>query len=139
MAELIKHILIIEDDEAIRTLLVDVLSEVEHYRLVTTSSAENALLLLEKTRFDLIILDLGLPRMGGNELLNKLKDEAITTPVIVSSANSQNLVATPQVKMVIPKPFDIDHFLDAVEQLIEPEIIPYIVIPKPSPVSGPNK
>ena len=119
----IKQILIVEDDSSIREMLVDVLSDNQKYSLVTTNTGENALVLLQSSSFDLVILDLGLPVMDGNELLAQLALIGSTVPVIVASANPQELRPTAQVKRVIAKPFDIDQLLDTVEEILNQDVI----------------
>ena len=78
-----KTIAVIEDDTYIGNLLEESLSA-QGYRVIRAWSGTEALLLLEKQRPDLILLDLMLPGLSGEELLPRLKG----TPVIVVSAKA---------------------------------------------------
>lgn len=78
-----KTILIIDDDVYIGQLLEEALQR-EGYRVLRAYSGTEALLLLSSKRPDLILLDLMLPGLSGEELLPKLRD----IPVIVLSAKA---------------------------------------------------
>lgn len=74
-------ILIIEDDIDIQNLLNDLLIN-NGYKISSAYSGTEALLILEKETFDLILLDLMLPGLNGEEIIEKMKN----TPIIVMSA-----------------------------------------------------
>ncbi|MCX4364901.1 MAG: response regulator transcription factor [Bacilli bacterium] len=76
-----KKILVVEDDESIHTILEEILKK-NGYNIYSAYSGTEALLLLEKEKFDLILLDLMLPGLTGEEILAKVK----TIPIIVLSA-----------------------------------------------------
>lgn len=76
-----KKIIIIEDDISIHNILKELL-ENEGYSTYNAYSGTEALLLLEKEKYDLILLDLMLPGICGEEIIKKVKD----TPIIVLSA-----------------------------------------------------
>lgn len=76
-----KHILIVDDDVYIGNMLQDSLKR-EHYLVSQAYSGTEALLFLEHQRPDLILLDLMLPGLSGEEILPKIKG----IPVIVISA-----------------------------------------------------
>lgn len=76
-----KKILIVEDDISIHNLIKEVL-ENEHYIVLNAYSGTEALLILEKEKVDLILLDLMLPGINGEEIVKRVED----TPVIVISA-----------------------------------------------------
>lgn len=76
-------ILIIDDDAAVGNLEQEVL-ERSGYSVIRAYSGTEALLILKDNRPDLILLDLMLPGLSGEELLTKIKD----IPVIVVSAKS---------------------------------------------------
>ena len=61
-----KKILIIEDDESIHNVIEELLKK-EHYDTYNAYSGTEALLLLEKEKYDLILLDLMLPEVRGEE------------------------------------------------------------------------
>ncbi len=76
-----KHILIVDDDVAIGDMLTEALTR-EGYRVSRAYSGTEALLLLPQARPDLVLLDLMLPGLAGEEVLPRLKG----VPTIVVSA-----------------------------------------------------
>ena len=67
-----KNILLIEDKDDIAELIIYHL-EKEGYRVSWAENGEDALVMIENLLFDLIILDLMLPRISGLEILSRLK------------------------------------------------------------------
>lgn len=76
-----KKILIVEDDISIHNLIKEFL-ENDHYIVLNAYSGTEALLILEKEKVDLILLDLMLPGINGEEIVKRVED----TPIIVISA-----------------------------------------------------
>ena len=81
----VKRLLVVEDDEAQRTAVVELIGGGEDVEVTAVGSSEEALEALELQHFDCMVLDLKLPEMGGFDLLEKLKeDERFSAiPVIV--------------------------------------------------------
>lgn len=105
-----KTIVVIDDDIYISSL-ISILLEKNGYRVIKGYSGTEALLLLEKERPDLLLLDLMLPGLSGEEVLSKVKD----IPVIVVSAKDSpkdrvNSLLGGAVDYV-QKPFDNDELL----------------------------
>lgn len=105
-----KTIMIIDDDIYIGQLLEEALSR-EGYNTLRAYSGTEALLVLSSKRPDLILLDLMLPGISGEELLPKLEG----IPVIVLSAKADvggkvNLLLS-GADDYVTKPFDIDELL----------------------------
>ena len=76
-----KNILIDEDNIDIHNLIREVL-EKEHYRVLSSYTGTEAMRIIENERIDLILLDLMLPEINGEEIVKKVKD----IPIIVISA-----------------------------------------------------
>lgn len=76
-----KKILVVEDDVDIHLLIKDIL-EKERYKVISAYSGTEAILLIEKNDIDLILLDLMLPGLLGEEIIKKVKN----IPIIVISA-----------------------------------------------------
>lgn len=76
-----KRILIVDDDQNIGDMLEEVLVK-ENYGVLRAYSGTEVMLLLSEVKPDLILLDLMLPGLSGEEVLPKIKD----IPVIVISA-----------------------------------------------------
>jgi len=81
MKEYVK-ILVVEDEAMMRNLLLKIL-ESEGYRVALASSAQEALEILEREKFDLMLSDVKLPGMNGFELLEKVKSGWDDMAVIV--------------------------------------------------------
>lgn len=74
-------ILIVEDDISIHNVIEELLKK-QNYITYNAYSGTEAILLLEKEKYDLILLDLMLPAISGEEIIEEVKD----TPIIVLSA-----------------------------------------------------
>jgi DNA-binding response OmpR family regulator len=114
----VKQILVVEDDPAIAEMLVEFLSD-EGYQVVHFDHALEALKALSDRMFHLVTLDLGLPDIDGNEFLHQLSQTTNAVPVVVVSANPQQLKPNPLVKAVVPKPFDLHRLSNAIEQHLD--------------------
>jgi DNA-binding NtrC family response regulator len=79
------RILIIEDDEEMRFLLKDFLSE-EGYEADSAHNGSEALLKLAKEPFDLVITDIRMPGLTGFDILSAIKKLELGMPVIVITA-----------------------------------------------------
>ncbi|MFC1645107.1 response regulator transcription factor [Patescibacteria group bacterium] len=88
MSESFKKILIVEDERPMAKALELKLGG-SGFFAKAVFNGEEALEILKEEKFDLIILDLVMPRMSGFEFLEKLKLNKIDTPVIVASNLSQ--------------------------------------------------
>lgn len=76
-----KKILVVEDDESIHNLIIKLL-EKEQYSVLNAYSGTEAITILEKEKIDLILLDLMLPELNGEEIIKRVKN----IPIIVISA-----------------------------------------------------
>ena len=81
------HILIVDDDNRIRDLLKDYLSE-NNYIVSTAENADQAKERLEFLKFDIIILDVMMPGQNGYELTKELKKK-IKVPIILLTAKGE--------------------------------------------------
>jgi hypothetical protein len=85
LERVVKRLLVVEDDEAQRQAVVELIGGGEDIEVTAVGSSEEALEALELQRFDCMVLDLKLPEMGGFDLLEKLKADTrfSAIPVIV--------------------------------------------------------
>ena len=88
-----KKILVVEDEEYIRDLYVQILQK-EGYLVDSASDGEEAFMKMSKKEYDLILLDIILPKIDGLQVLEKLKKESkkITAPVVLLTNLSQEVV-----------------------------------------------
>jgi len=80
--------LVIDDEPAIQRLITTIL-EVHNYHVVTAGSGREGLATIAQRRHDLIILDLGLPDLGGLEVLKQIREWTQTPVVILTVQDSE--------------------------------------------------
>ena len=78
-------ILVVDDEPAIRETLAEVLNA-KGRKVVTAASGEEALALLQKETFDLMLLDLIMPGLGGLQVMEKARTIAAGTVIIMLTA-----------------------------------------------------
>lgn len=78
-----QHILLVEDDDALAELLAEQLSLHDEFSLVRAETAADALARAGEEKFDLILLDVGLPDQDGRETCKILRKNKITAPIIM--------------------------------------------------------
>ncbi|WP_077602707.1 response regulator transcription factor [Oceanobacillus sojae] len=104
------HILVVEDDNDINQLLCDIIRKSDYSPQPAFSGTE-AMLYLEKQEWDMILLDLMLPGMSGDEILTKIAEQS-NTPVIIISAKIDQETKIGMLRTgaddYITKPFDIE-------------------------------
>lgn len=112
-------ILAVEDDPDIMLLLSEVLAD-EGYTVVTARRGEDAVEVAQSRSIGLLLLDLGLPDLHGNDVLIRLKSSPFTSdvPIIVITANPQDLRNSSYVEAVIAKPFDLHDVLFEIENVL---------------------
>jgi len=108
MNNYIAHVLVVDDDEGIRSLVKKFLNE-KNYLVTTASNAENAYEKVKIIKFDLIILDIMMPGKSGLDFLNEYKKD-IDTPVILLTAKGEPSERIEGLEMgaddYLPKPFE---------------------------------
>ena len=87
MVDNINHILIVDDDDRIRSLLKDYLED-NNYIVSTADNAEEAKNKLEYFKFDLIILDVMMPGQNGYDLTKDVKKK-MKIPIILLTAKGE--------------------------------------------------
>ncbi|HEY8945140.1 MAG TPA: response regulator transcription factor [Polyangiaceae bacterium] len=116
-----KHILIIEDDESI-TLGLEMNLRAEGYEVSVAVDGETGLAAALQGGFDLIILDLMLPRMNGFELVRALRERRETVPVVMLSARGAEMDKVMGLELgaedYITKPFGLAELLARVKAVL---------------------
>jgi len=115
------RILVVEDEAAIRDLIQESLALAELRTEIATDGLD-ALNQIRKNPFDLLILDLNLPKLDGMTLLEKLRSEGDTTPVLILSARSDRSDVTSGLRSgaddYLTKPFGIEELVLRVKAIL---------------------
>jgi CheY-like chemotaxis protein len=114
-----KTILVCDDDQGILDMIVLVL-KTQGYRAIGEINSPNLFNMIEKEHPGLVIIDLRMPLMSGDEIIKVLRRSPNTQnlPIIVTSANinGKEMAADAGANHFISKPFDIFNLIDKVEQ-----------------------
>jgi two-component system, OmpR family, phosphate regulon response regulator OmpR len=87
MNKFIAHILVVDDDDGIRSLVKQYLTE-NNFLITTSHNAEDATKKIEVIKFDLIVLDVMMPGKSGLDFINEHKNK-IETPIILLTAKGE--------------------------------------------------
>jgi two-component system phosphate regulon sensor histidine kinase PhoR len=116
------RILLVDDEEMIRHSWNRLLSA-RGFQLLEAENGQAALDVLSKNSIDLILLDLKMPVMGGEEFLRVIQASHPDVPVIIITGHGTLDTAVECMKNgaydFITKPFEIDHFLLTIDKAIE--------------------
>ena len=119
------HILCVDDDDKIRELLKVFLKKNNFY-VSTAQSVDKANKLLNLFSFDIIVLDIMMPKISGTEFLNNFRKENVNTPVIMLTANSQLNIKTKSYNLgcddYLSKPFEPLELILRIKKLLNPRI-----------------
>ena len=107
-------VLIVDDERAIRYSLKEIL-EMENYQVDLAENGQEGLQKAEKEKYDAIFCDIKMPEMDGTEVLVKLVEEGIESPVIMVSGHADITTAVDCIKKgafdFIEKPLDLNRIL----------------------------
>jgi CheY-like chemotaxis protein/anti-sigma regulatory factor (Ser/Thr protein kinase) len=125
-------ILVVDDDRATRHILQKVLTG-GGYQATVAKDGLDALEALRKRRFDLLLLDIWMPRMNGLELLARLRTRKRKPRVVVMTSDDAPQTLLEAVRehafKYVHKPVDAPRLLDTIREVLEaPEIPPIEVI-----------
>jgi CheY-like chemotaxis protein len=92
------------------------------HRVETANSGKEALTLLEKEKFDLVITDYAMPVMKGDQLAAAIKSRAPNQPIVMITAYAEMLQASGNalsgVDFVISKPFLLENLREAIVKVL---------------------
>lgn len=116
------NILIIEDDDLMQSMLVDSLKN-KGYSISVSDNGLDGLRIFQKSHYDLIILDLKLPKMDGMTVLKKVKEDSEETPIILMTAYGTVETAVEAMKLgafdYLTKPFLADELALIIKKALE--------------------
>ena len=108
MDKFIAHILIVDDDDGIRSLVKKYLNE-NKFLVTTAESSEDALKKIKIIKFDLIVLDIMMPGKSGLEFIKENKQN-LETPIILLTAKGEAIDRVEGLEIgaddYLPKPFE---------------------------------
>lgn len=113
------HILVVEDESGILTSL-QLLFELEGYRVSTASNGRQALQCLQERVPDLVLTDYVMPYMDGGQLISAMQahPQWKSLPIILMSAMLPAGARPEEADAFLSKPFQIDALLELVERLL---------------------
>lgn len=108
------RILIVEDEPRIASFMEKGLQK-QGFKTSVVTNGQQGLLMAQTEKFDLLILDIGLPIMDGYTVLHNLRSEGNEIPVIiVTSTTYNNRIKTSNFDSYINKPFHFKNLLEEV-------------------------
>lgn len=122
------HILLIDDDSAVRSVMREVLERSGH-EIRTAEDGEEGLRLFRERAADLIVTDLFMPDKEGIETIQELRQQAPDVKILAVSGGGLERARDPDGPLSdaelfgadasLPKPFTVDELRRAVEELLE--------------------
>ena len=105
--------ILVVDDEEMMLKAIEFQLEKDDHEIVTAFDGKDALKIIRKEKFDLIISDIAMPNFSGLELLDHLKEGLLDeTPVILISALNQKSIISTALELgandFIVKPINMD-------------------------------
>ncbi|MDH3251145.1 MAG: sigma-54 dependent transcriptional regulator [Ignavibacteria bacterium] len=117
------NLLIVDDEESLRTLLESELEESEEFSVDTAADGGQAINLIQAKVFDVILLDIRMPRVTGIEVLKFVQEYSPTTQVIILTNYADVKTAIQTIKLgaydFLAKPYDIDELFNTIHRAIE--------------------
>jgi DNA-binding response OmpR family regulator len=114
-------ILIVEDEENIRSALADFL-EFHNFEVTEAADGLDAERAVDRQRFDLIMLDLMLPKISGEQLCFKWRNDGLQTPIIMLTAKGQEKEKVAGLNLgaddYITKPFSLEELLARINAVL---------------------
>lgn len=114
------HILIVDDDPAIRATISEVLGE-EGYTVTTATNGAEGLDALAGVLPALVLLDMRMPVLDGWGFARALKERGLSLPIVVMTAAQDARRWSQEIgtASVLAKPFDLDELLQVVERALQ--------------------
>ncbi len=117
------RILIADDEVSFAELLREELEESELYEIDIAGDGVEAINFIQKTLYDVILLDLRMPRVSGIEVLKFLQEHSPSTQVIILTNYSDLKTAIETIKLgaydFMSKPYDVEQLLNSIERALE--------------------
>lgn len=116
------RMLIADDQDGIRTMLAQVFTNMG-VDVDTAQDGISAWEFLEREQYDLVLLDMNMPRMFGHEVLRRMREKPLDTPVMIMTAFGEEAVIEEVRRLGITaqfeKPFDIYGMIGKVKEVLK--------------------
>ncbi len=117
-----RRILLVEDEEGLRVTL-SALLELDDFEVLEAANGAIALELLESEEVDLVLSDIRMPKLGGVDLLQGIKQLYPRLPVLLMTAFSSDEQTRAAIEAgayaVLPKPFDVEATVPTLERAMD--------------------
>jgi DNA-binding response OmpR family regulator len=114
-------ILVVDDEDALRTVLSSELTN-EGYDVRTAGDGDEAITELDKAKYDLVLLDIKMPRMNGFEVLKYIREKHGKTKVVMLTgfADLKNAIESKKLGAddFVSKPYDLVDLLTTIERVL---------------------
>jgi len=125
----IMSILVIDDEEEIRTMLSSILAD-EGYLVETAKNGKDALKNIKNAKFDLALVDIELPDIKGTELLSKLKQAQpkMATVIVTGHPSVENAITSVNNKAdgYVLKPINVPTLLETIKKILADKTNSYL-------------
>ncbi len=119
-----KHIIIADDDKESCEELTEALED-RGYKVQSVHRGEDAVERILKTKFDVVLMDLKMPGIGGFEAFKKIEKINSDLPVIIITGSLPSEVSSQLKKMsfyrIFYKPFDVESLIQEIEKVLKEE------------------
>jgi len=116
-----RSILVVDDEDSLRTVLSSELIN-EGYEVRTAADGDDAIQEMGKASFDLVLLDIKMPRMNGFEVLKHIKEHYGNTKVVMLTgfADLKNAIESKKLGAddFVSKPYDLVDLLTTIERVL---------------------
>ncbi len=117
------RVLVVDDEESITYLVKTELEDLPEFEVDTALSGSDAINLIQSKVYDVVLLDVKMPRIGGVEVLKYIKDHSPTTQVIILTNVVDVKTAIETTKLgaydFVSKPYEPDELLATVRRALE--------------------
>lgn len=112
------RILFVEDNELLFQLYYDAFGEDERFFINFVSNGLEALEKIKKTSVDIIVTDIRMPQMGGEEMIRRLREEGVDAPLIITTGYPNDVppgfLEEMRVARLFVKPVDLGELRDTI-------------------------
>jgi DNA-binding NtrC family response regulator len=116
-----RNILVVDDEEALRTVLSSELINAG-YEIATAADGDEAISTVQNKKFDLVLLDIKMPKVDGFEVLRFIKKNSPTIKVIMLTgfADLKNAIESKKhgAEDFVSKPYDLVDLLTTIERVL---------------------